>query len=195
MNPPQVDPAPAPVSRVRNDRFNAREGFQLGRPKVVFLAWYLVKCVFFLSPLPWPSGWRCALLRLFGAHIGTRVYLKPRINIHFPWNLSLGDHTWVGEEVCIINFAPVTVGAHCCLSQRAFLCSGSHDYRAENMRYRHEPIHLADGVWVAAQAFIGPGVTVQTDAVVTAGSVVTRSLPPAMVCGGNPATPLRPRWK
>jgi len=195
MTSPFPDGRDSAASRVRNDRFSPREGFELGRPKFVFLIWYLVKCVFFLSPLPWPSSLRCALLRAFGARVGAGVYLKPRINIHLPWKLSLGDHSWVGEEASIVNFAPVSVGAQCCISQRAFLCSGSHDYRSESMRYRHAPIVLMDGVWIAAQAFVGPGVTVATDAVVTAGSVVTRDLPAAMVSSGNPAVPVRARWK
>ena len=181
--------------RVRNDRFNSREGFALGRSKPFFAVWYLVKCIFFLSPLPWPRSWKRGLLRFFGAEVGPGVYIKPRVNVHIPWNLSIGAHTWVGEEVCIINFAPVKIGAHCCISQRVFLCAGSHDYRAENMRYRHAPIVVEDGVWVGAQVFVGPGVTLKKESVITAGSVATKDTPEAMVCGGNPALPLRHRWK
>ena len=182
------------VSRVRNDQFDASRGFSLGRPGWVFALWYLVKCVFFLSPLPWPSGWRSRLLRRFGAKVGEGVYWKPRVNVHFPWKLTVGDHTWVGEEVCIYNFEPVTVGAHCCLSQRAFLCAGNHDYRRPDMAYRNAPITLGDGVWIGAQSFVAPGLTIGTDAVVTAGSVVVRDLPAGMVCQGNPCLPVRNRW-
>ena len=93
-------------SRVRNDLFDPRKNFDLGRPRSVFMLWYLLKCVFFLSSFPWPSRFKSWLLRLFGAEVGRAVYWKPRVNIHIPWNLKVGDHTWVGEEVCIINFAP-----------------------------------------------------------------------------------------
>ncbi len=189
MSPP--DQAPC---RVRNDLFNAREGFTLGRSKAYFALWYLVKCAFFLSPLPWPRGWKRGLLRFFGAKVGPGVYIKPRVNVHIPWNLSIGAYAWIGEEVCIINFAPVEIGAHTCVSQRVFLCSGSHDYKAENMRYRHAPISVEDGVWIGAQVFVGPGVTLGKECVVTAGSVATKSLPAAMVCSGHPAMPIRSRW-
>src|ERR1035441_3365870 len=182
-------------SRVRNDQFNPRVGFELGRPKIVFLLWYACKCLFFLSPLPWPSRFKSCLLRLFGSQIGRSVCWKPRVNIHIPWNLTVGEFTWVGEEVCIYDFAPVTVGAHCCLSQRAFLCAANHDYSKPGMAYRHAPIEIHDGVWVGAQAFVGPGVSLGPDCVVSAGSVVSRSLPEAMVCAGNPCRPVRPRWK
>jgi putative colanic acid biosynthesis acetyltransferase WcaF len=181
-------------SRVRNDLFDKRIGFDLGRSRLVFAAWYLVKCAFFLSPLPWPSSFKSSLLRLFGAGIGMGVYWKPRVNIHIPWNLKVGDHTWVGEEVCIINFAPICIGTHCCLSQRSFLCSGNHDYRSPDMRYRHAPIVLEDGVWVGASAFVGPGVTLGTDAVITAMSVANRSLEGGWVYAGNPCAPVRRRF-
>jgi len=184
-----------PSSRVHNDRFDNRKGFDLGRSRSVFIIWYLFKCVFFLSALPWPSRFKSMLLRLFGAEIGEGVYWKPRVNIHIPWQLKVGDYTWIGEEVCIINFAPVTIGAHCCLSQRAFLCSGNHDYRSPDMGYRHAPIVVQDGVWVGASAFVGPGVTVGTDAVITALSLANRSLDPGWVYGGQPCKPLRKRWE
>src|ERR1039458_8654863 len=163
-------------SQVRNDLFDRNKGFRLGKPRAVFALWYFVKYVFFVSALPWPSRFKSWVLRSFGAEIGKGVYWKPRVSIHIPWNLKVGDYTWVGEEVCIINFAPIAVGAHCCLSQRCFLCSGNHDYRAENMAYRHAPIVLEDGVWVGAGAFVGPGVTVGTDAVITAMSLVSHSV-------------------
>jgi putative colanic acid biosynthesis acetyltransferase WcaF len=183
------------TSRVRNDLFDNRKGFDLGRSRGVFIIWYLLKCVFFLSPLPWPSQLKSSLLRLFGAEIGRGVYWKPRINIHIPWKLKVGNYTWIGEEVCIINFAPVTIGSHCCLSQRAFLCSGNHDYRSPDMGYRHAPIVVEDGVWIGAGAFVAPGVTVGTDAVITAMSLASRSLDPGWVYGGQPCKPLRLRWE
>jgi putative colanic acid biosynthesis acetyltransferase WcaF len=181
--------------RVRQDQFDARKGFVLGRPKLVFILWYLVKCLFFLSPLPWPSRFKTFLLRAFGAQIGANVYFKPRLNIHFPWKLTVGDHTWVGEEVEIYNFEPVIIGSHCCISQRAFLCAGNHDFRDLAMNYRNAPITIASGVWIGACSFVGPGVTVGSEAVVTVGSVVTKNLPAGMVCGGNPCIPVKARWK
>ena len=182
------------TSRVRNDLFDNRQGFELGRARWVFVFWYLLKCVFFLSAFPWPSRFKSWLLRRFGAEIGREVYWKPRINIHIPWKLKVGDFTWIGEEVCIINFAPVSIGANCCLSQRSFLCSGNHDYRSPDMRYRHAPIVLEDGVWVGAGAFVGPGVIIGTDAVITVMSLANRSLEGGWIYAGNPCQPVRRRW-
>jgi putative colanic acid biosynthesis acetyltransferase WcaF len=181
-------------SHVRNDTFDNRKGFNIGRPRLVFMLWYCAKCVFFLSAIPWPSAFKSWLLRLFGASIGQNVYWKPRVNIHFPWKLTIGDYTWIGEEVSITNFANINVGSHCCLSQRSFLCSGNHDYRSTDMRYRHAPIVLEDGVWVGAGVFVGPGAIIGTDAVVTAMSLVNRSLEGGWIYGGQPCKALRQRW-
>jgi putative colanic acid biosynthesis acetyltransferase WcaF len=182
------------MTKVRNDLFDPAKGLDRGRSKLVEGCWYLVKCVFFLSALPWPSWWRVALLRAFGAVMGTGVYIKPRVNIHFPWKFAVGDYAWIGEEVFILNFEPVRIGAHTCISQRAFLCTGNHDFRDLAMAYRNKPIAIEDGAWVGAQSFVGPGVTIAEDAVVTAGSVVVSDMPEGMICSGNPCMPLRTRW-
>jgi putative colanic acid biosynthesis acetyltransferase WcaF len=183
------------MTKVRNDLFDARKGLDRGRTKPVEAAWYLLKCLFFLSPLPWPSGFKCSLLRLFGATIGRQVYIKPRVNIHFPWKLSVGDFTWIGEEVFLLNFEPIAIGAHCCISQRAFLCTGNHDYRQVDMPYLNRSIYIGDGAWIGAQVFVAPGSAVGSETVVTAGSVVFGDLVAGMVCSGNPCRPIKPRWK
>jgi putative colanic acid biosynthesis acetyltransferase WcaF len=182
------------MTKVRNDLFNPSKGLVRGRSKVVEAFWYLVKWAFFLSALPWPSGLRVLLLRAFGARVGSAVYIKPRVNIHFPWKLEVGDHAWIGEEVFVLNFETVRIGAHACISQRAFLCTGNHDFRDATMTYRNAPITVGDGAWIGAQCFVSPGVNVGTEAVATAGSIVVRDLPPGMICSGNPCVPIKARW-
>ena len=91
--------------------FDPRKGLVRGRPKWFEAFWHIIKCLFFLSPLPWPSAYKCCLLRLFGAEVGSGVVIKPRVNIHFPWKLNVGEHSWIGEEVFILNFEPCTIVA------------------------------------------------------------------------------------
>lgn len=182
-------------SRVRNDQFDRSKNFERGASALVFMLWYVLKCFVFLSPLPWPSNLKVRCLRLFGAKVGRNVYIKPRVNVHFPWKLRIGDHTWIGEEVCIINFEPVAIGNHCCLSQRATICAGNHDYRDPAMNYRNAPITLNDGVWVGCMAFVGPGLTIGTDAVITAGSIVTNNVEAFSVIRGNPACKIAQRYR
>jgi putative colanic acid biosynthesis acetyltransferase WcaF len=138
-------------------------------------------CPFKLSPL------KCAALRCFGARVGRGVVLKPNLRITFPWKLTLGDYVWLGDECWILNLAPVTIEDHVCISQRAFLCAGNHDYKSPTFDLITEPIRVERGVWIGASAFVGPGVTIGAHAVVTAGSVVTKDLPAYGVFQGNPA--------
>ena len=180
--------------RTRLDWFDATRGLNRGRSLLYEGMWYGVKCLFFLSPLPWPGSLRRTLLRCFGATIGEGVVVKPRVNIHFPWKLEVGDHVWIGEEVNLLNFEPIVIHQHACVSQRSFLCTGNHNYRDPSFSYCNAPIAIRAGAWVGAQAFVGPGSTIGSEAVVCAGSVVTGDIPPAMVCAGNPCKPLKPRW-
>ena len=183
------------MTRMRLDRFDVSRNLDRGRPVFVEALWYVCKCVFFLSAIPWPSGLKCGLLRVFGAKIGKGVVIKPRVNIHLPWRLEVGSHSWIGEEVFILNFDPVRIGAHACVSQRAFLCTGNHDFRDPEFAFRSGPIGVGDGTWIGAAVFVAPGVNIGDEAVVSAGSVVCKDLPAGMICFGNPAIPKGPRWK
>jgi putative colanic acid biosynthesis acetyltransferase WcaF len=190
-----ADNNPPEETRVRLDLFDPENGLDRGCRRGTEIAWYLVKWFFFLSPLPWPHRLKVFLLRRFGARVGEGVVIKPRVNIHLPWKLTVGKHAWIGEEVFLLNFEPVVIGDHACLSQRVFLCTGNHDYRDTCFKYRNAPINIGCGAWLGAQSFVGPGVSVGIDTVVTAGSVVSQNLPTGMVCSGNPCTPTKRRWR
>lgn len=183
------------ATRVRNDLFDPSLGLDRGRSKPVEMAWHVVKCIVFLTPWPFPYRLKAFLLRIFGAQIGRGVVIKPGVNIHFPWKLDIGDFSWIGEEVMILNFEPVSIGSHCCISQRAYLCAGNHDYRQPDMPYRNRPIKVEDGAWIGSQVFVAPGINIGTDAVITAGAVVTSDQPAEKVCAGNPCVPMRDRWQ
>jgi putative colanic acid biosynthesis acetyltransferase WcaF len=191
---PSESTSPEPAPRVRLDTFDPKLGLDRGRSRIVEAIWYLARRVFFTTSFPWPSRLKAGLLRAFGARVGRGVVIKPRVAVHFPWKLEIGDHAWLGEEAWILNFEPVSIGSNACISQRVFLCAGNHDFRAADFRYRNAPIRIGAGAWVGAQSFVAPGVEIGNESVVCAGSVVTTSLPEAMVCNGNPCTPKKPRW-
>lgn len=138
-------------------------------------------------------GWRSALLRRFGARIGSHVRLRPRVSLLHPWLLEVGDWSSVADDVVIYNLGPVSIGRHSAISQGVYLCAGTHDYTRPDLPLQRPPIRIGDGVWVAAQAFIGPGVTIGDNTVVGARAVVTRDLPAGVVAAGNPAAVLKPR--
>jgi putative colanic acid biosynthesis acetyltransferase WcaF len=186
--PPTADPqAPSPASGLRLDRYD-NSGFDRGAGRIKEGLWVLCKCAFFLNPFPWPSAVRVALLRLFGARLGRGVVVRSGANITFPWRFTAGDHVWIGEDVLVLSLAPVNLGSHVCLSQRAFLCSGSHAWRRETFDLRTRPITVGDSSWIAAQAFIGAGVTIGRSSVVSAGAVVMENVPENSLVRGNPAT-------
>lgn len=183
------------MNRVRNDKFNSISGFDRGRSAWVMALWQILKWFFFRTAFPWPSNIKVCILRSFGAKVGNGVYIKPQVNIHLPWKLEIGDHAWLGEEAFLLNFEFMKIGAHACISQRAFLCGGNHDFRNSAMRYRNGPIIVEEGAWVGAQVFIAPGVTVGKESVISAGSVLLKDSQPGRIYSGNPAELRGWRWK
>lgn len=163
-------------------------GFDRGAPRWKDALWMAVSCLFFQTAWPWPSPLRVALLRAFGARVGQGVVIRGKVAISFPWRLTLGDHVWLGEEVLILSLAPVTIESHVCISQRAFLCTGSHDFTAAKFDLVTRPIVIRERSWIAAQAFIAPGVEVGPGSMVAAGSIVLENVPPGVLVRGNPAT-------
>lgn len=165
--------------------------FSRGAPKWKEALWVLARGVFFQTFLPWPAQWRAVLLRAFGARVGRGVVVRANVNISFPWRLSIGDHVWIGEDVGLLSLADITIESNVCISQRAYLCTGSHDYRCEDFKLVTRPIIVRAGSWVAAGAFVAPGVEIGEGAVVAAGSVVTKDVPPHTLVRGNPAEVVR----
>lgn len=133
------------------------------------------------------------LLRGFGARIGRQVHIHPSARVFIPWRLEIGDWSSIGFDALIYNLGPVRIGKRVTVSQRVHLCGGTHDYRDLTMPLVKSPITLGDDVWVCADAFVGPGVTVGTRAIVAARAVVVRDVAENMVVGGHPATKLHDR--
>jgi len=136
---------------------------------------------------------RNSLLRAFGATIGRDVRLRSSINVEQPWNLTIGNNSSVGDYVILYCLGKVTIGNDVSISQYAHLCAGTHDYNAPDMPLIRPPIVIEDDVWIAADAFVGPGVTVGKGAVLGARSSAYKDLEPGMVYAGNPARVMKPR--
>ena len=151
-------------------KFN-NDSYQRGAPRGKELAWWVARSLFFASWFPVSSSVKVKLLRLFGAQVGQGVVIRSRVNITMPWRLEIGDDVWIGDEVYILSLAPVTIGSNVCVSQRAFLCSGSHDFNKPSFDLVAEPIQVGDSSWICAQAFVGPGSTIPPATMVKAGMV------------------------
>jgi putative colanic acid biosynthesis acetyltransferase WcaF len=161
------------------------------RHQVARAAWNLTYLLLIrFSPRPC-HGWRSLVLRAWGARVGRRCHIYPRVRVWAPWNLECGDEACVGDDAEIYNVAPVTLGVRAVVSQGAYLCTASHDYREPGFPLISAPIRVEAEAWVAARAMVLPGVTVHAGSVVGAGSVVTRDVPPRTVGAGNPFRVIR----
>ncbi|HRY47659.1 MAG TPA: putative colanic acid biosynthesis acetyltransferase [Candidatus Paceibacterota bacterium] len=171
----------------------ANPDFNRGASALKEASWIAVRFVLFsLCPFPL-SGLKCAVLRAFGARIGQGVVIKPQVKITFPWKLEIGNHVWLGEECWLLNLDRITIGDNVCISQRAFLCTGSHNYKLSTFDLIVKPITIEDGAWLGAGSWVGPGVVVGSHAVLTAGSVATKNLEPYGIYQGNPASLVKKR--
>lgn len=155
--------------------------------------WYFINILFFVNPLNPISSVKVKLLRCFGAKMGKGVVIKPSVNIKYPWNLSIGDYTWIGENVWIDNLVQVTIGSNVCVSQGAMLLCGNHNYKKSTFDLMVGKIVLEDGCWVGAQSVVCPGVTLHSHAVLGVASVANKNLDAYTIYQGNPAQIVRKR--
>ena len=165
------------------------------RDLVLRTAWALVQATLFRWSPRSCHGFRARLLRFFGADIPepAQVVVFPTAKVTFPWKLSLAPRSMIGREVIIYNLAPVILRYGANVSQRVHLCAGSHDITRWSMPLTTAPIEIGANAWIAAEAFVGPGVTIGELAIIGARSVVVKDQPARMICAGNPCRPLKPR--
>jgi putative colanic acid biosynthesis acetyltransferase WcaF len=151
----------------------------------------------FFRPSPRPfHAWRRLVLRLFGARLGQHVHVYPNVKIWAPWLLSVGNNVGIANGVTLYNMSTMSIDDHCVISQGAYLCGGSHDIDSANFQLIAKPINLEKHVWVCAEVFVGPGVTIAEGCVIGARAVVVKSIvEPWSVWAGNPAKMKRIRKK
>jgi putative colanic acid biosynthesis acetyltransferase WcaF len=142
--------------------------------------------LFSWTPRPlWP--WRRAVLRLFGAQIGRDVHVYPSVRITIPWNLQIGDEAAIGDNAILYSLGRIVIGKRATISQNAHLCAGTHNYRRADMELLKLPILIGEGVWVCADAFVGPNMNIGDYAIVGARAVVVNAVPDRAIVAGNPA--------
>ncbi|WP_105386087.1 LbetaH domain-containing protein [Neorhizobium alkalisoli] len=156
--------------------------------------WLIVWVVLFR---PTPRGlmnfWRIFLLRAFGAKIGNGCRVAPSCSVWAPWNLEMGQYSVLGDGVDCYSMDKIRIGSKVAISQRSFLCTGTHDISSLRRPLITKPISIGDHCWVAAESMLMPGVTIGAGAVIGTRSLVSKSLPAWFVCVGHPCAPVRPR--
>lgn len=164
-----------------------------GRSAFMVQLWWLVQSTLFRWSPQFMYGWRRFLLRLFGAQIGERVIVRPSVRITYPWKLSIGENSWIGDHVELYTLGKIEIGSNVVISQRAYLCTGGHDHSRVTFDIYQNPIIIHDQVWIASDVFVMPGVTIGMGCVVGARSTVFNDLPPGKISYGNPAVSIRDR--
>lgn len=162
----------------------------LVKKQIWVLVWRL--CISWL-PKAGANGWIRFVYRAFGAKIPHESIIHPTARIYMPWNLEMGFYSVIGSNVKVLNAAPLIIGDNCAVSERAFLCGASHNIYSDLHEQTNAPIVLKDRSWVAAEAFVGMGVTIGEGAVVGARAVVFKNVAPWTVMGGNPAVVIKKR--
>ena len=155
--------------------------------------WNFIRLALFRFSFLHFHGWRIWLLRLCGAKIGKGCAVFPSVLIRAPWKLEMGDYSALSADVDCYSVDTIKIGSHVTVSKEAFLCCASHDISSPIMELTYRPIVIHDHAWIAARAFISPGVTVGEGAVVGACAVVTRDVEPWTVVAGNPAKMVKKR--
>lgn len=178
--------------RVHLDSYD-QSWYSRGRSPLVIFLWQLVQAVLVQwSPQPC-YGWRRFLYRSFGARIGAGVLIRGSVSCNYPWKLSIGDHSWIGEGATLYCLDRIDIADHVVISQQSYLCTGSHDHRDPAFGLVTKPITIAHGAWIALGAVVMPGVTVGEGALIGARAVLTRDAQPWTVYLGSPAVAAGPR--
>ena len=163
------------------------------RSRLTAQLWQITQATLFgLSPHPL-HGWRAFLLRLFGARLGRNVVIRPSARVYFPWNLQIGDRSWSGDEVRLYSLGKISIGSDTVVSQRSYVCAGSHDHTKPSLPTLTPSVLIGDQVWIATDVFVGPGVTIGDGAVIGARSSVFKDLEGGRLYRGSPASDCGPR--
>jgi acetyltransferase-like isoleucine patch superfamily enzyme/glycosyltransferase involved in cell wall biosynthesis len=193
LPPPAVLDKPRRVPQRRTGATMRQKSPWSFQQKIERVVWGMVQgTVFQFSPHN-AYAWRSMLLRMFGARIGKNVRIRRSVHVEIPWNLAIGDHSIVGDHAILYCLGKVTLGSFVTISQYAHLCAGTHETHSREMALLRPPIAVGDDVWIAADAFVGPGVTIGDRTILGARASAFTDLPPDVVAVGNPAKPIKPR--
>ena len=174
------------------EKFVLPKNFRAKSAFVVQL-WWITQSTFFAFSPQFLYGWRSFLLNLFGAKIGKNVKFRPSAKITYPWKLTVGDNSWISDNVNLYTLGEIEIGKNVVISQKSYLCAASHDYTKETYDIYERRIVIEDEVWIATDVFIAPGITIGKGAVIGARSTVLSDMPAGMICVGYPAKPIKSR--
>jgi putative colanic acid biosynthesis acetyltransferase WcaF len=164
-----------------------------GRPFIVRATWVFVEAFVLINPFVTSYRLKRAVLRLFGAEVGTDVIIKPGVHVKYPWRLRIGGNCWLGERCWIDNMEDVTIADNVVVSQGAYICTGNHDWSDPGMGLTPQPIVVEEGAWIGAFARVAPGTRIGEESILVLGAVSLTDTEPRGIYSGNPAELVR--WR
>lgn len=164
-----------------------------GRPKLYVQLWWLVQAIIINSSPQVFYGWRRFWLRMFGAKIGKKVLIRPSVKITYPWKVSIGDFSWIGDDVVLYSLGEIEIGSNTVISQKSYLCTGSHDYTKETFDIFAKKIKVGNSCWLSTDVFVAPGITISDSAIVGARSSVFNDVDTNTINVGTPSKMIRKR--
>lgn len=164
-----------------------------GRNAVIVQLWWIIQGIFFKNSPQFMYGFRRFLLRLFGAEIGKKVIIRPSVKTTYPWKVKIGNYSWIGDDVVLYSLGEIEIGNNVVISQKSYICTGSHNYMKSDFPIYAKRIKISDQCWLATDVFVGPGVTIGNGTVIGARSSVYKNIPSYKICTGNPVKILRDR--
>ena len=163
------------------------------REKVGRVLWAIVQATLFRWSFHNMYTWRRMLLQIFGAKIDRTARVRRTVRVECPWNLTIGANSSIGDRAHAYCLGPVALGQRVTISQNVHLCAGTHDHRKPDMPLIRPPIEIGDDVWIAADAYVGPGVRVGHGALLSERGVALEHLDAWTIYRGNPAQAVKSR--
>lgn len=168
-------------------RFKVPHGFR-GKSIYYVQLWWLVQATLFSKSPQFMYSWRATLLRLFGAKVGKNSVIRSTVKVTYPWKIEIGENVWIGDNVELYSLGKIKVGDNSVISQRSYICTGSHDYKSLTFNIFAQDIIIGSSTWLATDVYVAPGVVIGDEVVVGARSSVFKNIPSKVVVAGTPAT-------
>lgn len=165
--------------------------YSRGKSTLIILLWWIIQATIFRFSLHNMYEFRAVLLRMFGAKIGKNTKIRSSSRFTYPWKVCIGDYSWIGDDVQFYSLDKINIGSNVVVSQKTYLCTGSHDISKETFNLITKPINIETNSWIAADCFIHPGVTIASGSVIAARSTVLKSTESNFIYAGNPAKKIK----
>lgn len=164
-----------------------------GKSKIVVQLWWIIQDTLFAWSPHIFYGWRRFILRLFGAKIGKGVLIRSTVKITYPWNIEIGDNSWIGEDNVLYSLGKITIGNNVALAHKVYINTGGHDYKKKSFDIFSEPVIIEDQCWITNDVYVAPGVTIGKGSIIAARSSVLKNIAEGKICAGTPAKEIKNR--